>query len=149
MNASSIKLHRKPARAAERVRTRVARDGGMRPGGARNVSDRWPTPKIFGEWAFAGNSQALDKFLAKVASSFYICSNVPAPAEIAEPTADLLNRGASSLTAKRSRPEMAPQRLEKIESAPGNGMGSEASDPQDLVRGRKADRARLRLTTQE
>ena len=30
-------------------------------------------------------------------------------------------------TAKRPRPEMAPQRLEKIESAPGNGMGSEAS----------------------
>ena len=29
---------------------------------------------------------------------------------------------------------MAPQRLEKIESGPGNGMGSEASDPQDLVR---------------
>src|SRR5271170_1965106 len=42
---------------------------------------------------------------------------------------DLLNRGdlvrrdrgAGGLTAKRSRPEMAPQRLEKIESAPGNG----------------------------
>ena len=29
---------------------------------------------------------------------------------------------------------MAPQRLEKIESAPGNGMASEASDPQHLVR---------------
>jgi hypothetical protein len=29
---------------------------------------------------------------------------------------------------------MAPQRLEKIESAPENGMGSEAADPQDLVR---------------
>jgi hypothetical protein len=29
---------------------------------------------------------------------------------------------------------MAPQRLENIESAPGNGMASEASDPQDLVR---------------
>jgi hypothetical protein len=29
---------------------------------------------------------------------------------------------------------MAPQRLEKIESAPGNGTDSEASDPQDLVR---------------
>jgi hypothetical protein len=29
---------------------------------------------------------------------------------------------------------MAPQCLEKIESAPGNGMGSEASDPQHLVR---------------
>jgi hypothetical protein len=28
---------------------------------------------------------------------------------------------------------MAPQRLEMIESAPGNGMGSEASDPQDVV----------------
>jgi len=38
---------------------------------------------------------------------------------------------------------MAPQRLEKIESAPGNGMGSETSNPLDLVRGRTADRARL------
>jgi hypothetical protein len=53
------------------------------------------------------------------------------------------------LTAKRSRPEMAPQRLEKIESAPGNGMGSEASNLQDLVRGRAADRARLRPTSRE
>ena len=42
---------------------------------------------------------------------------------------------------------MAPQRLEKIESAPGNGMGSEASNLQDLVRGRAADRARLRPTS--
>ena len=39
------------------------------------------------------------------------------------------------LTAKRGRPEMAPQRLEKIESAPGNGMVSEASNPQDVVYG--------------
>ena len=46
------------------------------------------------------------------------------------------NRGVSSLTAKRSRPEMAPQRLEKIESGPGNGMGSETSNPQDMVHGR-------------
>ena len=53
------------------------------------------------------------------------------------------------LTAKRSRPEMAPQRLEKIESAPGNGMGSEASNPQDLVHGRATDRARLRLTNRK
>ena len=30
---------------------------------------------------------------------------------------------------------MAPQRLEKIESAPGNGRVSEASNPQDLVHG--------------
>jgi hypothetical protein len=50
---------------------------------------------------------------------------------------------------KRSRPEMAPQRLEKIESAPGNGMGSEASNLQDLVRGRAADRARLRPTSRD
>src|SRR5271156_2090628 len=42
---------------------------------------------------------------------------------------------------------MAPQRLEKIESAPGNGMGSKTSNLQDLVRGRAADRARLRLTS--
>ena len=50
-----------------------------------------------------------------------------------------------NLTARRSRPEMAPQQLEKIESAPGNGMVSEASKPQDMVPGRAADRA-LRLT---
>src|SRR5271170_3305556 len=53
------------------------------------------------------------------------------------------------LTAKRSRPEMAPQRLEKIESAPGNGMGSEASNPQHLVHGRATDHARLRLTNRK
>src|ERR1700691_2760350 len=39
-------------------------------------------------------------------------------------------------TPKRRRPEMAPHPLEKIESAPGNGMVSEASKPQDLVHGR-------------
>jgi hypothetical protein len=54
---------------------------------------------------------------------------------------------AREVDGKRSRPEMAPQRLEKIESAPGNGMGSEASNPQDVVRGRAADRERLRLTS--
>ena len=50
-----------------------------------------------------------------------------------------------NLTARRTRPEMAPQPLEQIESAPGNGMVSEASKPQDMVPGRAADRA-LRLT---
>ena len=39
------------------------------------------------------------------------------------------------MTAKRSRPEMAPQRLEKIKSAPGNGRVSEASYPQHMVHG--------------
>ena len=40
------------------------------------------------------------------------------------------------LTARRSRPEMAPQRLERIEFAPRNGMVSEAFNPQDVVRAR-------------
>jgi hypothetical protein len=44
---------------------------------------------------------------------------------------------------------MAPQRLEKIESAPGNGMVSEALNPQHVVQGRAADRARLRLMSRE
>ena len=44
---------------------------------------------------------------------------------------------------------MAPQRLEIIDSAPGNGMGSEASNLQDLVHGRAADHARLRLGSRE
>ena len=44
---------------------------------------------------------------------------------------------------------MAPQRLEKIESAPGVGMVSGASNPQDLVHGRLADLAQLRLTSRE
>ena len=65
---------------------------------------------------------------------------------------DFLNRGVSvarmagreDMTANRSRPEMAPQRFEKIESGPGNGMASDASKLQHLVRGRAADRA-LRL----
>jgi hypothetical protein len=44
---------------------------------------------------------------------------------------------------------MPPQRLEKIESAPGNGMGSEASNPQDVVPRLTTDRARLRLTNRK
>jgi hypothetical protein len=54
-----------------------------------------------------------------------------------EPVVVLLDRGVSVAggaapegpTAKRAPPEMAPQRLEKVESAPGNGMASAASDP--------------------
>src|SRR5271163_4117427 len=42
---------------------------------------------------------------------------------------------------------MAPQRLEKIESAPGNGMGSEVSNLQHLVRERAADRALRRIVS--
>ena len=37
---------------------------------------------------------------------------------------------------RKSCPEMAAQRLEKIEFAPGNGMGSEAANLLDLVHGR-------------
>jgi hypothetical protein len=74
------------------------------------------------------------------------------PEETVESIVDLLSRGVSVAGSWRerldgSRREMAPQTLEKIESAPGNGMGSEASDPQDVVHGRAADRARLRVTS--
>jgi hypothetical protein len=57
-------------------------------------------------------------------------------AENSQPS--LLMEAPRSNPAKQKRPEMAPQRLEKIESAPGNGMGSEASNPQDLVHRREA-----------
>src|SRR5271156_1553866 len=56
--------------------------------------------------------------------------------------------GREGVTAKRNRREIAPQRLEKIESAPENGMVSEASNPQGLVCGRSVDRAPFRLTAQ-
>jgi hypothetical protein len=65
----------------------------------------------------------------------------------------ILNRGVSVAgtaareAARRSRPEM--QWLEKIESGPGNGMGAEASNLQDLVRGRVPDRAIPGLTSRE
>src|SRR5271156_314228 len=98
--------------------------------------------RMAGEWALwdgarprharlVYNSQAaqqisVNKFLAKVAQSFYFCSCIAIPAEIAEPIVDLLNRGASlagiatreGLTAKRSRPEMAPQGLKRLNPRP-------------------------------
>src|SRR5271156_1541150 len=82
----------------------------------------------------------------------YICSWAAFLAEIAEADRRSFglkpfgrrDRGARGADGKRSRPEMAPQGLEKIESAPGNGMASEASKPQDMVAGRAAHRA-LRL----
>ena len=45
------------------------------------------------------------------------------------------------LRAQSVGPEMVPQRLEKIDSAPGSGMAPEASNPQDLVRGTSGDAA--------
>ena len=77
-------------------------------------------------------------------------------AEIAEredvvekPTRDPAGQTARSDEAPPARPEMAPQGLEKIESGPGIGMGSDASDPQYLVHGRAADRTRLRLPSRK
>jgi hypothetical protein len=69
----------------------------------------------------------------------------PEARSLPEPLASRRER----LTAKPSRPEMAPQQAEKIESVPRNGMGSEASYPQDMVDARAADRARLRLSNRE
>ena len=45
-------------------------------------------------------------------------------------------RAAGRPARKTGSREMAPQGLEIIKSAPGNGMASAASCPQDLVRGR-------------
>jgi hypothetical protein len=110
-----------------------------------------------------GNLRAMDRWI-KLTSELdryhgFAPAQIPwareaAPPRLAapEPRATSPNRDVSlagiapreGVTAKRSRPEMAPQRLEKIESAPGNGMGSEASNPQDVVHGRAAGRARLR-----
>ena len=53
------------------------------------------------------------------------------------------------LTAKRSRPEMAPQQLEKIESAPGNGMASEVRTHNIWYTSARLTRARLRLTNRK
>jgi len=95
-----------------------------------------------------GNLQAMDRWI-KLTSELdryhgFSPTQIPwardaaaAPRRAApEPRAISSNRGASlagiaareGLTAKQSRPEMAPQRLEMIESAPGDGMGSEASN---------------------
>ena len=65
------------------------------------------------------------------------------------PVVGCLNRDASvagaaardGLAVERSRRQMAPQELEKIESAPGNGMAPAASNRQYLVR-RLIDRHR-------
>jgi hypothetical protein len=60
-------------------------------------------------------SQAAQQFSAEVAQGFYICSCLALSEKTAEPIVDLLNRGVAvgsrreRLTAKRSRPEMAPQ----------------------------------------
>jgi hypothetical protein len=73
----------------------------------------------------------------------------PDPAESGprrEPRHSVAGFAARDADGKRSRPEMAPQRLEKIESAPGNGMGSEASNLQDVVHGCAADHQRLRIS---
>src|SRR5271168_5338229 len=98
----------------------------------------------------------LNKFFARVACLFYGCLYRVLPKGPPSGIVGVLNRGASApgsrrgrLRARRSRREMAPQRLEKIESAPGNGMGSEASNLLDLVHGRAADRTPLRLTSRE
>jgi hypothetical protein len=71
-----------------------------------------------------------------------IIAEMPARSEV-DPLAGFvpLRRGVSAgsiaaranLTPRRSRSEIAPQRLEKIESRLGNCMASDASKPQDVV----------------
>jgi hypothetical protein len=52
---------------------------------------------------------------------------------VASEAPEEIPRWLEARIAARIRPQMAPQRLEKIESAPVNGMASEATDPQDMV----------------
>jgi hypothetical protein len=122
----------------------------------RSISDRTLSEAMIvaRTMMMQGNLQAMDR-LIKLTSELdryhgFALAQIPwtreaAPPRLAapEPRAISPNRGVSlagiapreGLTAKWSRPEMAPQRLEKIESAPGNGMVSEASKPQHLVDG--------------
>ena len=115
-------------RAAERSDDRRASDdGGQSPGdGSIDQADERTRP--------------LSRLRAGPNSLGEGCGGAPrragAPRDLATEAFPLPGSRRRRLTAKRTRPEMAPQRLEKIESGPGNGMVSEASNPQDVVRGR-------------
>ena len=67
--------------------------------------------------------------------------------EIAAPRDSPRGRKEGRNTIARTEiPEMPPQRLEKIQSAPGNGMASEGFNPQDLLWNRsRLAHARFRL----
>ena len=80
------------------------------------------------------------------------CAARPAKAWLEEPIVDLSSRGASAAgpasrkgpAAKRARLEnleMVPQRLEKVQFAPGNGMAPADLDPQYLVQAPAASSA--------
>ena len=63
-------------------------------------------------------------------------SGTPEPQDMAGAASSALDpagRTADPVEAPSVGPQMAPQSLEKIDSAPGNGMGSAAPDPQDRV----------------
>jgi hypothetical protein len=95
-----------------------------------------------------GNLQAMDRW-AELTSELdryhrFSPAQVPWARDAAAPP-----RLVGRLTAKWTRPEMAPQPSEKIESAPVNGMASDVSNPQDVVHQHAADRARLRLISRK
>jgi hypothetical protein len=124
--------------AAARVRSLAE---GRIAGGERKCE---PTPK------------PLNKFLARAAPLFYVCScSRPVGGRRAgrrcfEPMRfGRRDLGRETLRTTRSRREMAPQPLEKIESAPGNGMVSTACNLQDVVHERAVDPARLPLASRE
>ena len=77
-------------------------------------------------------------------------------AEIAEreevvekPTRDPAGQTARSVEARRPARKWRRKGLKRLNPGAGNGMGLETSDPQYLVHGRAADRARLRLTSRK
>src|SRR5271168_2565900 len=83
--------------------------------------DRGSAASDFG----AADQRALDR-------AYRACRAVDGPADAAGHRGDA-RQPREGPGGKRRRPEMAPQWLEKIESAPGNGSVSEASNLQDLV----------------
>ena len=89
------------------------------------------------------NLQAVDRVSRSCASSIAITVSSQQSAgafRVASEAPEEIAPWLEAHIAKRSRPQMAPQRLEKIESAPGNGMAPEAPDPQDMVQSATAPR---------
>jgi hypothetical protein len=95
------------------------------------------------------NSKPLDKFLAKVAWSFYICSRVTAPAETAEPIVDLSSRGVSSLTANGVARKWRRNGLKRLNPGPEMVWSRKPRTHKIWYPGARLTVRRLRLTTQK
>jgi len=98
------------------------------PAPATRAAARVATPQVRGSAASyfgAADQRALDR-------AYRACRAVDGPADAAGHRGEARQPRAGP-EGKRSRSEMAPQGLEKIESPLGDGSGSEASYLQDVV----------------